>query len=414
MNINSIPKISLLTVLTSSLLVASGWRVPEQSPRSVALSGAYVANAHGADASYYNPANMSFNEDKLQMELAAMYIGLTSINYDDNISSLRDSSSKKEHFFVPTMFLSSAECNGVRYGFSITAPGGLAKRWNDPFAKTFAEEFTLRIVDVNPSISYQVSDKFAIGAGLRAIYSDGVVKSDGMVAQGVTLKREMEGDTIEFGYNLALAYKPTKDVNLSVTYRSNVDIKEEGNAKLYFNGALAHDSGASVAVPLPAVLSLACAYDFGDTTVEFEFDRTYWSEYKDLDFEYDNAITNSSALVQGALISAFDDAKVKNWKDTNAFRIGITHQYNENLTLMAGFAIDKNPAPEANIGFELPDSDAKLYSVGCDYKLDNNSSIGFGYLYDVKESRTVNAGDINGTFSNAKAHLLSFGYRKSF
>ncbi len=42
----------------------------------------------------------------------------------------------------------------------------------------------------------------------------------------------MEGDTFEFGYNLALAYKPTNDINLAVTYRSEIDLEEEGTAKL--------------------------------------------------------------------------------------------------------------------------------------------------------------------------------------
>ena len=65
------------------------YSLPESSLNSVALSAAYVAAAEGADAAYYNPANLVNNEDKLQAEMALTYIGLSDINYDDNKASNR-------------------------------------------------------------------------------------------------------------------------------------------------------------------------------------------------------------------------------------------------------------------------------------------------------------------------------------
>jgi long-chain fatty acid transport protein len=402
-------KAGALTILSTTVVFASGWRIPEQSPSSVALSGAYIANSNGADAAYYNPANMSFNPNITQSEFSLMHIGLTSIKYDDNRLTAYDSDSTKENFLLPTMFFSSKDNNGIRYGLSVTAPGGLSKRWDDTFAKTSAEEFSLRIIELNPVMSYLINSKFSIGGGLRVLYSDGVVKSDGTIG-GNVYKRDMEGDAIEYGYNLALAYKPNEFSNISATYRSNINIKEEGSAKLYFNGSLAYDGGASVEIPLPAVLSLAYSYTFDKTTIEFEYDKTYWSKYKELDFQYDSALANAG------LTAVFDNPKEKNWKDTSAYRIGVSYEYSDSLTLMAGYAIDKNPAPTKTVGFELPDSDAKLYSIGCNYKLDTKSSIGFGYLLDLKESRKVSANDssIDGEFTNSKAHLVALSYRMTF
>ena len=42
----------------------------------------------------------------------------------------------------------------------------------------------------------------------------------------------IEGDSIDFGYNLALTYKPIKDLTLSATYRSKIDLTVEGKASL--------------------------------------------------------------------------------------------------------------------------------------------------------------------------------------
>ncbi len=42
----------------------------------------------------------------------------------------------------------------------------------------------------------------------------------------------------------------------------------------------------------------------------------------------------------------------------------LTYVLNDYLTIMGGFAYDETPAPTENIGFELPDSDAWIYSLG--------------------------------------------------
>ncbi len=407
-------KIALLSTLASTLLLASGYRLPESSINSTALSAAYVANAHGADAAYYNPANMAFNANNHAFEGALTYINLSEITYTDNRSPLFNAKSKEENLFAPSFFLTSKDYDGVRYGFSMTVPGGLSKRWDSPYAKLFSEEFTLKIIELNPVASYKVNDNFAVGGGLRMIYSEGIVKSNGLdittLSQGAVtapIGRDMEADTIEFGYNLAATYKPDSAITLSATYRSNVNINEEGNAKLYLSGTKVYDGGASVEVPLPAVASLAFAYDFGKTVLEVEYDKTFWSEYKKLDFQFkDN--------VPVALKAPFDDPKAREWEDTNALRVGLTHQLNEKLTIMGGFALDENPAPQENLGFELPDSDATLYSGGFKYQYSDALAIGASFLYDAKDSRKVVNHDINGEFKDASALLVTTGFSYQF
>ena len=395
-------------------MIASGWRLPESSPRSTALSGAYIANANGADTTYYNPANIQFNPNIYQVEIGLMNANLESIKYKDKDGdTTKDGKSEEENTLIPSIFITTPDISGLRYGFSITVPGGLTKRWESAYQKTYAEEFSLRIIEFNPTMSYLINKDFSIAGGLRVIYSDGTVKSDGTEA-GKPVKRDMEGTTTEYGYNLALAYKPEDNSNVTLTYRSNVDLTEEGNAQLYVSGTKVYDGGAEVTVPLPAVLTLAYAHTQDKTTVELEFDRTYWSSYENLDFEYKSEI---APILQ----SSFDTPKKREWKDTNAYRIGITHEYNDDLSLMFGFSADGNPINEEVFSFESPDYNSNTYSFGFDYKLDKDSSFGMGYLLSEKTDRTVSNTDattggeyIDGTFTNAKAHLLSFGYRMGF
>ena len=403
-----------LSTLASSFVLASGYRLPESSISSTALSAAYVANAQGADAAYYNPANMAFNSDNHAFEGALTYINLAEISYTDNRSPLFNGKSKDENLFAPSFFLTSKDYDGVRYGFSMTVPGGLSKRWDSPYAKLFAQEFTLKIIEFNPVASYKVNENFAFAGGVRMIYSEGIVKSDGLpitaASGGMVNKpagRDMEADTIEYGYNVAATYKPASSLSISATYRSNVNINEEGNAKLYLSGTKLYDGGASVEVPLPAVAAVAIAYGFGDSVLELEYDKTFWSEYKNLDFQFKDTVPL-------ALQAAFDAPKPRNWQDTNAIRIGLTHHYNDKLTLMGGFALDENPAPTENLGFELPDSDATLYSGGFKYQYSKDLSFGASVLYDAKDSRSVKNAEIDGTFKDASALLVTTGIAYKF
>ena len=408
---NSI-KVATLLGLSAATLSASGYRIPEQSLNGVALSAAYVAGANGADASYYNPANMVWNDDTSEMEIAFTYINLPKVKYSDKSGFANES--EQEHFYVPTFHYVSPSVNNWRFGLSFVAPAGLSKRWEDAYAKSTAQEFTLKILELNPTAAYKVNDKFAIGFGLRGVYTDGIVKSD---ANGA-LTRDMTGDSIDFGYNLALSYKPIENLTLSTTYRSKVDLTVKGDAKLGYTATGASYNGeASVTVPLPATLAIAVAYKFNKTTVEFVFDRTYWSSYKELDFEY-GTFTNDPFDV---LKTKFDDPRAKNWKDVNAYRIGVTHQYSDKIKLMAAFSIDKNPVPDDTLGFELPDSDAYIYSAGLEYKVNDKMKVGFSYLYSDKDERTVSnptASALNpipdGTFTNSSAHLATVSLKYRF
>jgi long-chain fatty acid transport protein len=143
------------------------------------------------------------------------------------------------------------------------------------------------------------------------------------------------------------------------------------------------------------------------TTVELVYERVYWSEYKDLDFNYD------TALPLPALSAAFDTPKPKLWEDSNTYRIGVTHEYSDKLTLMAGYAYDENPAPDNTIGFELPDSDANIYSAGFRYKVSKDIDVGLAYLFSDKDDRTT-ATTAVGEFSDSGAHLVTTGITYRF
>ncbi len=388
--------------------MAGGYKIPESSINSVALAGANIANANGADAAYFNPAAMIRANNINTLEIDATYINLTPVDFSGTTGNY---SSKEENFVVPSLHFVSKKLgdNGARVGMSITAPAGLSKRWDATTPKMTAEEFTLQVIEFNPTVAFALCDTVDFGFGFRVLSTSGVVKASraGVYAQ------DMTGSSIDYGYNLALNSHPIPELSLAMTYRSKVDLGVEGNADLYHRGGVIQDDplptfagnySASVSVPVPAVLALAGAYSFTTgTTLELTYERTYWSAYKNLNFDYTNAMAEGF----------FGASKPKNWEDTNTYRIGLTQKYDK-WTAMAGIAYDETPVPESTLGYELPDSDAWIVSLGGKYKMDERWTLGLAGLVDMKEDREVHNASINGEFSNAKAYLVTAGIEYKF
>jgi len=403
-------KILALSVVGSSLVLAGGYKLPEQSLNAIALSDAYVAHTMGADTAYYNPAAMAFMDENQYIEGAITLAHLSSQEYSFGPLSGK---SETENLPIPTLFYVSKPMDNVRWGASLVVPGGLTKRWSTPYQKLSAEEFTLKIIEFNPVVSYKVNDTFSVGAGARIVYSQGIVKSDGNDA-GFPIKRHMEGDTVEFGYNLALLYKLTTDTNFALTYRSNIDLTEKGEANLYFGG-VGQQYKSDVTVPLPASFDVAISQTWQENmTLEFKYQRTFWSTYKTLDFNYNRPI-------QANLVDIFDKPVIRDWKDTNSFRLGATIAVNSKLNAMIGMGIDESPVSLNTMGFELADSDAKIFSIGFRYQQNENLSWGASFLASKKDTISVTPGVAEnkilangGKFSKGEAYLTTIGLAYKF
>ena len=217
----------LFSCMFYAKMSANGFKIQEQSLNATALSSAYVAGARGADASYYNPANMGFKNDwgenKHEFEFAFSLInipgfkfqvpttnqGLSSITYMDydisilegikNIplvgppvydaimnkipkkvelqhttadSAMVDGSTGDTNFMLPKFFYKSKNYNGFTFGASFIAPSGLAMKWNG-LGGEFLQDVFIFLIEFAPSISYTYRDRISVGFAPRLLYGMG-------------------------------------------------------------------------------------------------------------------------------------------------------------------------------------------------------------------------------------------------
>ena len=210
----------LFSCMFYAKMSANGFKIQEQSLNATALSSAYVAGARGADASYYNPANMGFKndwgEDKHEFEFAFSLInipgfkfqvpttnqGLSSITYmeyDGLVGTIKplmdqlgiklipgrielqhttadsamvDGSTGDTNFMLPKFFYKSKNYNGFTFGASFIAPSGLAMKWNG-LGGEFLQDVFIFLIEFAPSISYTYRDRISVGFAPRLLYGMG-------------------------------------------------------------------------------------------------------------------------------------------------------------------------------------------------------------------------------------------------
>jgi len=231
----------------------------------------------------------------------------------------------------------------------------------------------------------------------------------------------MEGDGTAFGFTAGILYKPTKELSLGLSYRSESKFDFEGDATTKPTTLdFVHPLAGKQSIPLPngpikaplttpQNITLGVAYVASDVlTLSADFQYIGWSSYDKLEvtFEkYDLAPTvPGNQNVQSA---------DRNYKNTFILRGGAEYTVSDVFTLRGGLLYDKNPVEDAYVEPTLPDADRIGFNIGFGYKFTENLSVDVSYLLLTFAEREISNSKFgfNGTYQNM-AHLfgLNFSY----
>lgn len=417
----------LLSAITVVIIIAcsavswgAGYVISAHSVRSYALNNAYVAFTDAADSAYFNPANMVWLEDGVMIDLGATYAHNTSVEFDGTVLGVPSSAgAKSEDSILPFVHLVSPKVGDWRFGLSIMEPAGMSKRWDSLMQMISAEESYLGVIEINPSVAYMITPRLSASVGVRFLYAEAELKAqlppgmDPILVQGY--RQDMDGDTWEEGFNLALTFKVTDSLRLAATYRSEINMDIEGTGSGYttnpFDGSVYtfNDASGKTSLPLPANSALAISKTFDKTSLEFVYERTFWSAYDVLDLSFDDPLIELT----------FGQPRPQDWDDTNSFRVGVSYQFSDSLKLMGGASYEETPVPAQTIGFDIPESDILWFSLGAAYSFNPNMELGFACSYGYYKERTIEVADANvngivGTFNDSSFISATASFRYLF
>jgi len=397
-----------LLLATSTLLMlplsafASGYGVREWS--AAAMGAAYAgASATGSDASFlaYNPASLAaVGTYDSSVSLVGLFPS-SSANYTTATTSaltptggLTTPDGIIKNAFVPNLGARMRLSSDWAVGLAVYAPWGLSTDYEDGWAGRYhALKSDLLTVDIVPTVSFQISDSFAVAAGLQVQYATGSLSNaidmgtlgalsavpgavpgtqDGSVTLdtdgwGVGFTLGVMGEIAE-GFTVGLSYRSAVTHTLNGPLDFTLDTAGVGAAISGATG-LFLDTDSETVLTTPDRISVGARIRLSEQwTALGEFDWTNWSRFQELRVVPDNPLQP-------------DDVTIAEWEDSLFGSIGLEYQPDNRWTLRAGAGIDQSPIPDSTRNPRIPDADRTWVSIGFTVQATESISLSASYAH---------------------------------
>lgn len=386
--------------LAVSTAYAAGFQLSEQS--SLGMGRAYAgAGIVGDDlsAAFYNPAGMTL------LDGTRMQAGTSWIAVDAEFESKdgRTENGRLKGQAIPAGFLTHQINDRLWAGLSMTVPFGMgteyAKDWE---GADRGYKSTILTFDLNPSLAYKINDQLSIGGGVSVQYAKAKL---GMAPLGsqIPLDAELTADSIDWGFNLGVMYEPTETLRLGLSYRSAIEHNADGDVELMGLHAI------NQKYPIfPISVRAEASLKTPDTVMA----SATWQATDDL---------RLSGLVRWSKWSNFDVLTVKNdlmpvtlenkWEDTWLFSVGADYRLNNQWTVRGGIAYDKDPIADQTTRMAvIPDTDRLWFTAGASYKVSNAMQIDFagGFVHGIGDMDLYHShgSEPFGEYKNLDCYLL--------
>ena len=372
-------RIILITVsmCVASSVFAGGYRVALQGQKATGMGHTGVAMTDSSEVVFFNPAGMSFLQADMDITAGVSLIDSETIyqNQATNTSAKTDNPTG-----TPAgLYLSKKFNESISYGLGLYTPYGNVVEWEKDWAGShLVNNIELKAIYIQPTISFKIGEKYSLGIG--PTYITGLVEfnrnlSTSLVdGNGDRSNVTIRGEGIDaWGYNIGFLAKPTKQLSVGISYRSEVEMKARGESADFENipssmQSTFPDTTFDANLVLPAELTIGLSYNISDETVfAVDINRTYWGAYESLDVQFDN----------GAGLSS----NPRNYKDANIYRFGLQHKANDNLTIRGGVYFDDSPIQEGYFAPETPRNDSIGYTAGASYEVSEHMEFDFSFLY---------------------------------
>src|SRR5471032_2885100 len=231
--------LSLAVTLASTQIFAAGFAINEQSISGMGTGFAgRSSSADDASTIYGNPAGMSRIKREQVSGGTAMLDAHTDISKASSSPNGGTNKGDMVPFIaVPMGYYVKPIDDHWAVGIGMYAPFGLITKYENGFAgRYFGSKSEVKIVTLQPTVSYAFNDKVSIGFGPTINRIDGTLESNLSITQAAPDgKVKIKGDDTALGYNVGILVQATDSTRVGLTYHSKVKYKLEGSTKVDYS-----------------------------------------------------------------------------------------------------------------------------------------------------------------------------------
>jgi long-chain fatty acid transport protein len=407
--------VGALCVLAGGGASASGFMVRENSAESVAT--VFAGNASRADdvsTVFNNPAGMSLLPGT-QVEGGATLV-VPDIHFTGNATLQgnpvpgNNSQEDGQTAAIPHFYGVFDLDDRTKVGLAITVPFGNTIDYGNAWSGRYVNIKTAALaLDINPNISYRITDRISIGGGvslqhLNLTLSSGIAQFAILGPTAPDGKYQVNGSNWNVGYNLGLLAEPVDGTKLGLTYRSEVthDLKGTLRFSSQTSPLLGLTTAASKApLNLPASIT-------GSITQQVDSD---FSLSSDIQFTQWHVFREVTVVAPPNPNFTFDERYRDSWMAT----VGGVYQLSDTWKLRGGVGYDESPVVDAYRDTGVPDDDRIMLGFGPGVQLSDTTFLDVGYAYyfggAATMNRSINAVDpitgvtLHGQYNNSLNYL---------
>lgn len=364
---------------------AAGFQLAEYS--ATGLGRAYAGEAAMADnasAQWRNPAMLTYLKGT-QVSTGAIYVNPNVDVHGDvsfnNTTTRVESNDYANDAVIPNFYLSHQINDKLVAGLALGTNYGMETELGSNFAAShFGDEAMVKTMEANANLGYQLTDAVSIGGGVRYVIGEGHFGAKAPTSnayslpQGTTLKY-MEGEDTAWGWQAGAAWQINPSNRVGLTYKSEVDLKLSGTAKIFTGTTVFNDKGYMV-LTMPATAEIASFHQVTDKiALHGSINWTDWSSFEKLEAQLDKLKT---VMV-----------KEENWEDNYRFALGATYQLDSKLALRSGVAYDMGAVSDQNRTITIPETDRIWLSIGAGYDVTEQFTVDAGFTYIVAKDASI-------------------------
>ncbi|WP_109511850.1 OmpP1/FadL family transporter [Pseudomonas ovata] len=386
--------LGLAVALASTHALAGGFARTEQSISSMGSGQAGRASAaNDAGTVYGNPAGMA-RLDGTQISAGATFIDAsTDISHASGRSTGSNDGDMVPFSTVPFGFYTHTLDEHWSFGLGVYAPFGLLTDYENGFqGRMFASKSDIKVITLQPTVSYAFNDRLSIGFGPTFNRIAGTLESDVTLNPAIADTHvKVKGDDTAVGFNLGVLFNATDSTRIGLTYHSQVDYKLDCHTQVATGAGtpapllMSNRYDCTLKVSTPESYDFSVTQDVTDTWKLFASATwTGWSSMQDLSLRNQPISAAQGGSLASALTGSIQEGL--NWHDTWAYAIGTAYQLTPQWIVRAGLTLDQSPTRNTDRSPRTPTGDRQLFSLGVGYNATPQLTIDLAYTY-LKEER---------------------------